>query len=176
VRWRQEIDDVAICEHYLATKVDAEALRQRGLDGVDKAQGDDDPWRAGFGVNGGYTLRNALYLGGNFEYFFGQSYGDDGAGDSAKIWQLTAEAGYDVALAPYAVLRPKLGAGVATLQYELCIELDCERESESDFTMLPGAALIFMAPGFRISADIRYQLIFAQDAPHAVIFSIGVGS
>jgi hypothetical protein len=145
-----------------------------GID-TDAQPGDDNPWRAGLGLNGGYTLSNALYLGGNFEYFFGQSYGDDAAGDSANIWQFTGEVGYDLALGSIAVLRPKLGAGLATLQSKLCINADCETASEHDFTMLPGVTLVLMPPGFRVSADIRYQFIFASEAPHALIFSIGVG-
>jgi Outer membrane protein beta-barrel domain len=142
---------------------------------TDLEAGDDNPWAIGLGVNGGYTLPNALYLGGNFEYFFGQSYGDDFAGDGANIWQVTAEAGYDLPLGPIAVLRPKLGAGVAKLQDKLCINGDCATDSQADFTMLPGVTLIVMPPGFRLSADIRYQFIFASDAPHAIIFTLGIG-
>jgi hypothetical protein len=76
---------------------------------------------------------------------------------------------------PIAGLRPKLGAGIATLQSKVCVNAECASDSEGDFTMLPGVTLILMPPGFRVSADIRYQFIFASDAPHALIFALGVG-
>ena len=142
---------------------------------IDKQAGEDNPWGIGLGFNGGYTLSNALYLGGNVEYFFGQSYGDELAGDSANIWQMTAEAGYDLPLAPIVVLRPKLGAGLASLHEKLCINGDCATDSQNNFTLLPGVTLIVLPPGFSLSVDIRYQFILASDMPHAFIFTVGVG-
>jgi len=65
--------------------------------GVDLRSADTvNPWASGFGVDGGYTLPNAVFVGGSFEYFFGQEVGDDQVnGGSANLWQLSTEAGYD---------------------------------------------------------------------------------
>ena len=36
-----------------------------------------NPWGLGLGLDAGYTLPNAVFLGGSFEYFFGEEIGDD---------------------------------------------------------------------------------------------------
>jgi len=46
-------------------------------------------------------LPNAVFLGGSFEYFLGQEIGDDSNGASANLWQLSAEAGYDLGIFDY---------------------------------------------------------------------------
>lgn len=145
--------------------------------GVDTTKGDEDfnLWGIGLGLNGGYTLPNAVYLGGNFEYFFGDQVGDDTNGASGNIWQLTAEGGYDIGLGPIFVLRPKLGAGLANLHAKLCLEGGCTSDTESKFALLPGATFMLMPPGFRLSVDVRYEFVFADGAPKALIFTAGIG-
>src|SRR3954470_14749046 len=88
--------------------------------GIEMNSGDVNPWGIGLGLDGGYTLPNAVYLGGNIEYFFGDSVGDDINGATINIWQLSAEGGYDIGLGPIFVLRPKVGLGLANTHEKLC--------------------------------------------------------
>jgi hypothetical protein len=55
-------------------------------------------------------LPAAIYLGGNFEYFFGDSVEGGGLKIKSNIWQLSAEGGYDIGLGENFVIRPKVGA------------------------------------------------------------------
>jgi hypothetical protein len=143
--------------------------------GFEMNEGDFNPWGVGLGLNGGYTLPNAVYLGGNVEYFFGDKVGDDTNGMSGNLWQLTAEGGYDVGLGPIFVLRPKLGAGIANLRQKTCLEGLCDTESSGKFALLPGATFILMPPGFRLSVDLRYELVFADHTPKALLLAVGIG-
>ncbi len=143
--------------------------------GVETDQSDFNLWGIGLGLNGGYTLPNAVYLGGNLEYFFGDKAGDDTNGASGNIWQITAEGGYDLGLGPIFVLRPKLGAGIANLHEKICTAGDCPSSTESKFALAPGATFILMPSGFRLSADVRYEFVFADSTPRALIFTVGIG-
>ena len=79
------------------------------------SDGEPNPWGSGLGLAAGYTLPNAIYLGGAFEYFFGGSADDVyGRRFSSNIWQLSAEGGYDLGLGEHFVVRPKLGFGLAS--------------------------------------------------------------
>ncbi|HTQ05264.1 MAG TPA: outer membrane beta-barrel protein [Polyangiaceae bacterium] len=138
-------------------------------------QGKLNLWGIGLGLNGGYTLPNAVYVGGNLEYFFGDQVGDNTDGGSGNIWQITAEGGYDIGLGPIFVLRPKLGAGLANLHVKGCAGGQCTDSSDSKFALLPGATFILMPPGFRLSADLRYEFVLADQGPKAVILAVGIG-
>ncbi|HWA78631.1 MAG TPA: outer membrane beta-barrel protein, partial [Polyangiaceae bacterium] len=81
--------------------------------GFEMNDGDFNPWGLGLGIEGGYTLPNAVYVGGLFEYFFGDSQELAGIKVKGNLWQAMAEAGYDIGLTPLFVLRPKIGAGIA---------------------------------------------------------------
>jgi hypothetical protein len=143
--------------------------------GFEMNEGDFNPWGVGLGLNGGYTLPNAVYVGGNVEYFFGDRVGNDTDGESGNLWQLTAEGGYDVGLGPIFVLRPKLGAGIANVHDKLCLAGQCLTDNASKFALLPGATFILMPPGFRLSADLRYEFVFADGTPKALLLAVGIG-
>jgi len=144
--------------------------------GVDATSGDTlNPWAVGLGLDGGYTLPSALFLGGSFEYFFGEQVGDDTNGASANLWQLSAEGGYDVGLGAF-VLRPKLGLGLANVHEKSCAPaLDCTSNDKSDLALLPGVTFIVMPPGFNITADLRYELVFASKTGQGLLFTFGIG-
>lgn len=152
--------------------------------GVDVTSGDDlNPWGIGLGLDAGYTLPNAVYLGGNIEYFFGEQIGDDTNGASGNIWQLSAEGGYDIGIGPIFVLRPKLGLGLANLHEKVCAQIDtgaglvggCASDTQSKFALLPGATFIVMPPGFNLTADVRYELVFADKTGQGLLFTVGIG-
>lgn len=143
--------------------------------GIETNAGDFNPWGIGLGINGGYTLPNAVYLGGNIEYFFGDSTGDDINGLSGNIWQLSAEGGYDLGIGPIFVIRPKLGLGLANIHEKLCLAGACASDTQSKFALFPGATFIVMPPGFNLSADVRYELIFADQVEKALLLTVGIG-
>jgi hypothetical protein len=143
--------------------------------GFSLEDGDLNPWRTGIGLQGGYTLPNAVYLGGNFEYFFGEKSQELGVERSGNVWQLMAEGGYDLGLGPI-VVRPKLGAGVAGLNGEVCGNPGgCASNSDTKPVLAPGAALMLLTPKFSAAVDLRYALILADPTLKALILSVGVG-
>ena len=76
--------------------------------GFELQEGDFNPWKTGLGVSGGFTLPNAIYLGGDFDYFFGDKQDFPGGGDQrANFWQIVAEGGYDLGVGPNFVVRPR---------------------------------------------------------------------
>lgn len=138
--------------------------------GFEMEDGDFNPWGPGIGLDVGYTLPSAVYLGGAFDYFFG----DEQEGRSANIWQLMAEGGYDLGAGPF-VLRPKLGVGFASLNDELCVLDACSDESSTEFAIAPGATLMYIGEKISLSVDLRYDMIFAEQTLNALIFSAGIG-
>jgi hypothetical protein len=147
--------------------------------GVDMMEGDVNPWGTGLGLNVGYTMPNAIYLGGNAEYFFGESEETPISEVSFNVWQLTAEGGYDVGLGKEFVLRPKIGLGIGTLRGKACFDLgmgeECTSDSESEFAAIPGATFLYLGQSFSLGVDVRYAMIFAEETADALIFSVGVG-
>lgn len=144
--------------------------------GVEMNEGDFNPWGVGLGLNGGYTLPNAVYLGGNFEYFFGDSIEGPGGKATANAWHLMAEGGYDIGLGDNFVIRPKLGAGLGTLRAEECLDgAGCESDSTTKFALAPGATFMLLTERFGLSLDLRYAMIFADETSKALIFTAGVG-
>ncbi len=144
--------------------------------GVDmKSDGGLNPWGIGLGLSAGYTLPNAVYLGGNIEYFFGSQVGDDTNGVTGNIWQLSAEGGYDIGIGPIFVLRPKLGVGLVNVHDKLCFEGACTSGSTSYFGLLPGATFIVMPPGFNLTADVRYEWVSTNPSASGLLFTVGIG-
>jgi hypothetical protein len=148
--------------------------------GFEMEEGDFNPFGPGIGVSAGYTLPNAVYLGGNFDYFFGETVEEPGLELSANVWQLMAEGGYDVGLGDTFVIRPKLGAGMASFNGEACLDLGtgetCEDTSETNFAIAPGATFMYIGSSFSISLDLRYDIIFAEEESlNALLFSAGIG-
>lgn len=173
----------ACCVMSLAPTAGAEpataGVLQLGLGFRYGADTDDlnvNPWGMGLGLSAGYTMRNAVYLGGNFEYFFGETVTGPGSEFSANLWQLSAEGGYDVGLGDSFVIRPKLGVGMASIMAEACVAGVCADDSESDFLLAPGATFILLTRSFSLSLDLRYAMVFAEpETANALIFSAGIG-
>lgn len=169
----------------LATPAAADPATQNSIQlgvgfryGFEQDPGDLNPWGTGLGLAAGVTLPNAVYLGGNAEYFFGETLEQNDIEASGHLWQLTAEGGYDIdiGLGPIFVLRPKVGAGIAGVTMETCdIGDTCVDDSSTDFVLAPGATFILMPPGFSLSLDVRYDLIFAERTLNAIIVSAGIG-
>lgn len=146
--------------------------------GVMLSDGDLNPWATGLGLDVGYTLPNAIYLGGSFEYFFGESKDALGLKVSANIWQLSAEGGYDIGLGENFVIRPKVGFGVAGLnsKVEGCpADVSCEGSSTTKAAIAPGATFLLFTSKFSFAVDARYDIVLTDPALKGLIFSFGIG-
>jgi hypothetical protein len=144
--------------------------------GFDLNDSDLNPWGTGLGVELGYTLPSAVYLGGNFDYFFGEKQETAVLDIEQNTWQVMAEGGYDIGVAPVFVIRPKLGAGVATFDTEVCADAGCNGDSWTYFALAPGAKFMLLTENFGLSADFRYDIVFAEEQTvEALILSIGIG-
>lgn len=143
--------------------------------GIELNDGDLNPWGAGLGIDAGYTLPSAVYVGGTFEYFFGGSIDSPLGEQKGNAWHLLGEGGYDLGLGENFVVRPKLGVGLGNLKTELCSDGDCKSDSSTNFAMAPGVKLMLITPRFGLSLDTRYAMIFGDETAKALIFTIGVG-
>jgi hypothetical protein len=145
--------------------------------GFSLEEGDFNPWGTGLGIAGGYTLPNAIYIGGDFDYFFGDKIENGGFKQTGNIWQVMAEGGYDLGLGGNFVVRPKVGVGTAGLKSELCAPpLPCVSGSETDLAVAPGATFLVLTSKVSLALDLRYDLIFADPKTiKALILSAGVG-
>lgn len=148
--------------------------------GFDMEEGDFNPWGPGIGIDAGYTLPAAIYVGGAFDYFFGDSVEVADIETTANVWQLMAELGYDVGFAGNFVLRPKLGAGIASLSLESCgnplgTGEECVDDSSTDFAIAPGASFLYLGEKISFSFDLRYDILFRDDPNNALLLAAGIG-
>ncbi len=143
--------------------------------GVMQDDADLDPWRTGLGLSLGYTTYDGLYVGGVFDYFLGETLSFGEAEVSANVWQLAGEVGYDFMLGSAVMLRPKVSAGVSTLNVE-CSSGCVGDGSNSYVGVAPGLTAQFYAGPVILAVDARYQLVFADpETAKALIFSFGIG-
>ena len=145
--------------------------------GIEMNDGDFNPWGTGLGASVGYTLPVIpIYVGGNFDYFFGSTLEAGPIRTKGNVWQFMAEGGYDVGLADVVVLRPKLGLGPATMSSEVCGSgPSCVSDSKTHFAVAPGVAAMLFTPVVKLSLDLRYDIILADTTAKALIISAGVG-
>ena len=144
--------------------------------GFEMNEGELNPWGVGLGGSVGYTLPMAVYVGANFDYFFGGETESEGVLSRGKLWQTMAEGGYDIGFGDIWVIRPKLGLGPARLSLEACtIGLACSGDSTVNMAMAPGATFILLTSYFKLVMDARWDLIFAEATTQAFILSLGVG-
>ena len=147
--------------------------------GASMTEREPNGWGSGIGADLGYTLPSAIYLGGNFEYFFGGRK-ELGAGISVKgnIWQLSAEGGYDVAAGKNFVIRPKLGVGIATANTSFTgcpPSVGCDSSSETKPLVAPGITFMLFTKSLSFSLDLRTAFVIADSTPKALILGFGIG-
>jgi hypothetical protein len=144
----------------------------RGLYGSSLGDPDLSPYAFGLGFTAGVTLPSSLYLGGAFDYFFGESDTLQGLDLNNSILQLQGRIGYDFGLGPF-TLRPNLGLGWATAS----TELDRARVTDHYFVLTPGAEFLLGLGFLTASAEARYNKIFSDQGgdADALIFGLGLG-
>ncbi|MEY4548820.1 MAG: hypothetical protein RL685_5015 [Pseudomonadota bacterium] len=142
----------------------------RGLYGSPTGDGDLNYYGPGLGLRLGVTVPGSLYLGGAFDYFFGESDTVLNQDVSASLLQLMGRVGYDLGLGPL-TLRPQLGFGYAQSDSELGpIE-----SSTSNFVIAPGLEFTFGLGLLSIGAEASYNKVFADDEIDAIVLGLGLG-
>lgn len=143
--------------------------------GIEMMEGDLNPWGVGIGLDAGYTLPMAVYVGGVVEYFFGEEVDVPGGSADSNVWQIMAEGGYDLGAGPI-VIRPKVGLGFANFSTETCLEgFGCADGSSTELALAPGLSAMAFLPMLSLSADVRYELVFAETTAKALLLSFGFG-
>lgn len=134
----------------------------------------ESPDNFGFGVGGrlGYTLPFGLYIGGLVDYYFGSEGGlsrpVNGSNNdpvtldiSTTSLHIAAEAGLDLAVSPWFVIRPLVGIGY----YH--IEGDFSLSGFADSVTSDGGSFV-VSPGLTAQLHIS-KLLFLTAGAHAVI-------
>lgn len=153
--------------------------------GVNLEDGDANPYKLGLALGGGYTLSNNLFIGGNFDYFFGEKVDINLLGVtgnvSINVWQLMGNVGYDLGLTENLVLRPYGGLGLASIGGKSCMSMagfgeQCTSSSDMYAAMALGAQpLLAIGPAFLL-ADARFNIIFGDETAKALFFGAGGGA
>ena len=130
-------------------------------------------------------LQQCADLGIVFDHFWESSDTVDGVKWIASLWQLGVEGGYDLQLSEGVLVRPKLGAGVATISRECdwcAIEgpqfsgWGATSHTDICFGAAPGLTTMLFTSVAVFSIDARYQMVFAKpDTTKALILSFGIG-
>lgn len=158
--------------------------------GIFTGDGDLNPYGIGIGVNGGYTLDMGLFVGAQFDYFFGGSESQELLGIETEVnvnvYDLMGVVGYDLGLSPGFVLRPQAGLGLTFASGEVCIADECESgDTESNFTIAPGVKALyniggdFEDGGLFLSGEAAYHKVFTSEDDgegDADAFVLGIGA
>jgi outer membrane autotransporter protein len=149
--------------------------------GIDLDDGNLNPYGFGMGARGGYTFDPNIYVGGLFDFFFGESDTTSAFGGSAtasaRSWIFQVEGGYDFGVTRTIVLRPKMGLGMTSITGKGCVSAlglgeTCATDTDTDFTFgLGGEALFDLGPVY-LAPEMRFNL--GGDVS-ALIFMVGVG-
>jgi Outer membrane protein beta-barrel domain len=144
----------------------------RGLYGAPIDDLELNPYGGGVGLRAGLTLPSSLYLGGSFDYFFGESIETPPVGElSISVLQLMGHVGYDIGLGPF-MLRPGVGLGLSNFNSDAGGDTD----TEGDFVASPGVEAAFNLVLLSFGAELRYNKVFADgDNVDALTFGIGIG-
>ena len=147
---------------------------------------DVNPFGFGLGARGGVTLGPGVYIGADFDYFFGEEQsvnvlGIVGGSGRVNVYHLLAEVGYDAWIYREGVLRPKLGLGIGfehgsgsggALGFNVSTS-----DTTNGFDLAPALQFLhFFGAGF-ITAQIGYETMIVDGPnPSAIILSLGGGA
>jgi hypothetical protein len=130
----------------------------------------------GFGVRGGYTLADVIYVGGLFNYWLGETLEIENASGDIEEWKINAmqlgiETAADLSLTDELTLRPMFGFGLAFVATD--IEMT---ETETDaYLSLGVAGLYYLARDIFVGLDAMVPMILAGDIKFAVTLQGTVG-
>jgi hypothetical protein len=165
------VSTVPLTAHALEPAATAESVQLTG--GIRFATED---MNFGLGARGGYTLPMNLYLGGSFDYFFGEDHDFVGYEFHTSAWTLSFEGGYDFGITPELVVRPFGGLGVVWWHWD-CSEIDpflrvCPEDTESDFVFSTGGLLYYVAGSLLVGPELRFLFV---DGEVVAVFGGNIG-
>jgi hypothetical protein len=148
--------------------------------GIWTGDGDVNPYGPAIGVRGGVTLDPGLYLGADFDYFWGEERNVAPFSGRVNIYDVMGEIGYDFWLHRAGVLRPKIGLGVGVVRGQGCFSggavSGCASRSENGFAIAPGAQYLHYFGNAFLSVEARYETVSIDGPdPNAVVLGIGLG-
>jgi hypothetical protein len=153
----------------------------RGLYGTSLGDEEVSPYGAGIGLSGGVTLPMSLCLGASFDYFFGETQAIQSGEVSVSSYQLLGHLGYDISLA-LLTLRPSLGVGL----FHGSVEVGTDgrigftdvpgSSSTNDLVVAPGAELLLGLGLWSVSAEVRYDNVFADGDADGLFVGAGLGA
>jgi len=129
---------------------------------------DINPFGVGFGARGGYNL-DAIYLGGRFVFFLGESTDRLGGEESFNEFTLGVVAGYDMRVSGL-LLRPEASLGLAISSHESVtapttagVLPSAMDESSEDFYFAPGATALYeLGDDLSVGAELQLPIIMAD--------------
>jgi hypothetical protein len=142
----------------------------------------------GLGARAGYTVNPGVYVGGLFDFFFGETEDTTGpvvlgiptvsTKSSGNSWLLEGEVGYDFALSPSFVLRPKIGLGITQLAREDCataplVGETCNDDSDGKFAFQVGLEAPIGLNGLFVAPEFRFNIV---DDASGFILAVGIGA
>jgi opacity protein-like surface antigen len=129
-------------------------------------RGGSDQLNFGLGLKVGYTLPMDLYIGGTFDYFFGEHdesiLNDNYYEYDFSFWLLSPEVGYDFGVTPAFMVRPFGGIGLAAVNGESCsrgpdINI-CNDFSDSDVGLTLGGLVSYSVGSVFFGGELRFLL------------------
>jgi hypothetical protein len=152
---------------------------------------DVNPFGFGLGARAGGTFGPGVYVGVDFDYFFGEennanAFGIVAASARQNVYHLLAEVGYDAWVYREGVLRPKLGLGIGFYHGGGCVTVNvpilgagsgCTGDTTNGFDLAPALQFLhFFGAGF-ITAELGFETMIVDGPnPSAVILSLGGGA
>lgn len=134
-----------------------------------------NPYGLGLGVDFGHTLGVGVYLGGEFNYFFGTTHEEFGVETSTNMLQFGVELGYDMEMGSDLVFRPKAGLGVAEVDSDVDGGDYVGGDSDSGLFIPVGFALLGSVGNGFIGGDVRYGIAVDDTDASGVIIGFGAG-
>jgi hypothetical protein len=135
-----------------------------------------DDFNFGLGFRGGYTLPMNVYIGGTFDYFFGEHdewmFNDQRWEWGWTVWDLTFEGGYDFGLMSNLMLRPFGGLSILHAEYDYCDDridgsFGCWEADDTEVALTLGGLLHVAVGPLLVGPEVR--LLVFDDA----VFMLG---
>jgi hypothetical protein len=126
--------------------------------GVELSDNLMDPFGLTLGVRGGHTFDAGIYVGGQFNYFFGESVDFGTVEATVRALTLAVEGGYDIVAAPL-VLRPSVAVGAAFFSGSGSSGGVEGSDSFTRFYVGPGVSLLYPLDDWFVGVDARVLVV-----------------
>ena len=138
-----------------------------------------DDLNVGLGFRGGYTLPMDVYIGGTFDYFFGEHdewiFNNERWEAGFSVWEITGEGGYDFGLTSNLMLRPFGGLSIVHAEFDYCNDIrgtfGCWDADDTDIGLTLGGLLHIGVGPLIVGPEVR--LLIFDDAVFILGGNIG---